>query len=369
MRIGTRHWLLAFAGALLLHFGIAAWILWQAPESGAVSTGFGGIEVALGPTGGAPGSSVPLDADVPEAEAATALEEAPTPQPATVPEIRPDPVPDVAVETVEAVDSPVPETPVEPEPPEVSVEPETVVQVDPVEAVDSPEPETPVAPAQPAEAADALPIDAEIAVAAVPVETSPEVAARPVVIPPRPPRKPQRTRAVEPEVAEPLLQPPAPVEQANAAPDAAEEQESDLPAAPARGPVISDRVTAAAPGAGGKSGLEDSPNAGSGSNASAGGRPGARFDYNALLLAWLQKHKEYPRRAKLRQQQGTAMLYLLLDREGRVLEHRIEETSGYALLDREALALVERAQPLPRMPDEMPNARLELIVPVEFFLR
>jgi hypothetical protein len=31
--------------------------------------------------------------------------------------------------------------------------------------------------------------------------------------------------------------------------------------------------------------------------------------------------------------------------------------------------MIERSQPLPRIPDEMHQTRLELVVPVQFFLR
>jgi protein TonB len=37
-------------------------------------------------------------------------------------------------------------------------------------------------------------------------------------------------------------------------------------------------------------------------------------------------------------------------------------------LDAEALALVLRAQPLPAIPSDMPQDRLELIIPIEFTL-
>lgn len=97
--------------------------------------------------------------------------------------------------------------------------------------------------------------------------------------------------------------------------------------------------------------------------------PDVVSNYTVQIRAWLEKHKEYPRRALLRRQQGTALLFLVMGRDGQVLDHRIEETSGHALLDREVTAMIERAQPLPRMPDEVPDARLELVVPVEFFLR
>jgi len=98
-------------------------------------------------------------------------------------------------------------------------------------------------------------------------------------------------------------------------------------------------------------------------------RPGADADYLATLLAWLEKHKEYPREAQRRRQQGTAILYFELDRQGRVLNYRIKTSSGFAELDREVEAMIRRAEPLPPMPADMTQAKLELQVPVQFRLR
>jgi protein TonB len=107
----------------------------------------------------------------------------------------------------------------------------------------------------------------------------------------------------------------------------------------------------------------------SGDSFTGGGLMGDSQDYTATLLAWLEQHKEYPRMARNRRQQGTVMLYFVLDRQGRVSASRIEQSSGYQTLDAEALKMLERAQPLPAIPDAMPNETLELVVPVQFFLR
>ena len=107
----------------------------------------------------------------------------------------------------------------------------------------------------------------------------------------------------------------------------------------------------------------------SGDSFTGGGLMGDSQDYTATLLAWLEQHKEYPRMARNRRQQGTVMLYFVLDRQGRVTASRIEQSSGYQTLDAEALKMLERAQPLPAIPDAMPNETLELVVPVQFFLR
>ena len=58
-----------------------------------------------------------------------------------------------------------------------------------------------------------------------------------------------------------------------------------------------------------------------------------------------------------------------MDREGRVLDYRITESSGYALLDREVEAMIRRAQPFPAMPEDIHQAKLDLVVPIQFFLR
>jgi protein TonB len=91
-------------------------------------------------------------------------------------------------------------------------------------------------------------------------------------------------------------------------------------------------------------------------------------DYSLLLRAWLEKHKRYPRRAKLRNWQGTAMLHFTIDRAGNVLDYRIERSSGHAVLDEEVEAMVRRAEPLPPAPPEMQKERLEFRIPVQFVL-
>ena len=65
------------------------------------------------------------------------------------------------------------------------------------------------------------------------------------------------------------------------------------------------------------------------------------------------------------------MIYVrfVMDRVGKVLDYAIERSRGYALLDQEVVALIQRASPLPPPPEEVQGERLELVVPVEFFLR
>lgn len=251
--------LLAVLSAVLLHLAVAALTFWssaQEPQGQAKAAGTGGIEIALGPVGGA--------ADGPKQQ--QGIEQ---PQPKEEPKAEPEKTP-------------------EPTP--------------------KPKPKPVTAPLT-----EALPPEPE----PEPVQERPEQSETP--------------GEAGPEAATP---PPATLASHN-----------------------------------GKGGTREASNSGSGDNSAGGGLPGATEDYAATLVAWLQQHKKYPRRAERRRQEGTVLLYFVIDRQGRVLEHGVQQSSGYAALDEEVLRMIQRAQPLPAMPDNIDKEQLALVVPVEFFLR
>ncbi|MCJ2188277.1 energy transducer TonB family protein [Novosphingobium beihaiensis] len=90
--------------------------------------------------------------------------------------------------------------------------------------------------------------------------------------------------------------------------------------------------------------------------------------WEGRVLAALNKQRRYPRTAQFRRQQGVPYIRFVMNREGKVLSSRLERSSGFPDLDREALALPKRAQPLPKPPKDRPGETLELVVPVEFLL-
>ncbi len=94
-----------------------------------------------------------------------------------------------------------------------------------------------------------------------------------------------------------------------------------------------------------------------------------RPDYITKLRYWLEKHKTYPRRAKRRHQEGVVVLSFTVSRDGRVSNYRVKQKSGYKALDQETLAMLERAQPLPKFPTEMTEDKLHLTLPIQFALR
>ena len=87
------------------------------------------------------------------------------------------------------------------------------------------------------------------------------------------------------------------------------------------------------------------------------------------VIGLIERNKRYPARAQARGQHGEAQVVFSLDRDGRVLDSRIARSSGSAALDEEALALVQRAQPFPPAPPEVPGARISLTVPIRFNIR
>jgi periplasmic protein TonB len=95
----------------------------------------------------------------------------------------------------------------------------------------------------------------------------------------------------------------------------------------------------------------------------------AKPSWQGQVLAALNRVKRYPREAAFRRQTGVPYIRFAMDREGRVLSATLERSSGVRALDAEALALPKRAQPLPKPPEEVAGARIELVVPVEFFMR
>jgi len=95
----------------------------------------------------------------------------------------------------------------------------------------------------------------------------------------------------------------------------------------------------------------------------------AKVTWQGMLEARLQQFQKYPRSAKRRNVEGIAWVRFRMDRDGKVLSYAIERTSDHEVLDEAALAMIERAQPLPALPPDIPGATIELIVPARFFIR
>jgi periplasmic protein TonB len=95
---------------------------------------------------------------------------------------------------------------------------------------------------------------------------------------------------------------------------------------------------------------------------------GTSNDYASRLRAWLEAHKTYPKRARMRREEGVVHLHFAVDRQGRLLAGDIVRSSGHQSLDTEALAMLDRSNPFPGAPHGVRGERIEISTPVEFFL-
>jgi periplasmic protein TonB len=89
------------------------------------------------------------------------------------------------------------------------------------------------------------------------------------------------------------------------------------------------------------------------------------LDVRKMLFDHIKRFSHYPDAARPAHLHGVVQLLIDMDRTGRVLSVRVKTSSGYAVLDREAVDTIRRAQPLPPLPASFPD-RLPLLFPIEF---
>ncbi len=91
--------------------------------------------------------------------------------------------------------------------------------------------------------------------------------------------------------------------------------------------------------------------------------------WESALVGHIERFKRYPAEARARGDHGVARVAFTIDRDGWVRESRILETSGSPELDRECLAMLARAQPMPKPPRQAQTSELSFVVPVRFNIR
>lgn len=106
-------------------------------------------------------------------------------------------------------------------------------------------------------------------------------------------------------------------------------------------------------------------------SAQTGAGASTKSSWQALVLAHLYRHIQYPPQALARKQEGVVLAKVGINREGRVLFCRVVKTSGYALLDEEACALFARVGTLVAPPKELILQTNELLLnfPIEFNIK
>lgn len=74
--------------------------------------------------------------------------------------------------------------------------------------------------------------------------------------------------------------------------------------------------------------------------------------HEQLLVAWLERHKRYPRRAKRLRIEGEGMLYIRIDRTGQTRKVTLARSTGDRLLDKAAPEMAQQANPFPPFPEK-----------------
>ncbi len=97
--------------------------------------------------------------------------------------------------------------------------------------------------------------------------------------------------------------------------------------------------------------------------------PDAVPNWKSALVARLERYKRYPPEAQSRSETGVTQLAFSVDRSGGVHHAHVVRSSGSNVLDREAVALAERASPMPPPPAEIIGAQIPIEVPIRYNAR
>ncbi|MFK8252127.1 energy transducer TonB family protein [Ancylobacter terrae] len=278
------------------------------------------------------------DVAAPAEEAAVMVELAPVP-------VAPEDVPMEAPPAPDMIEAP------EPVPQEVKTEPVERAELPPPEPISEPLAPEPVAQLPPEPVPEVAPAPVEDIEVPLPPPLALAAELTPPELPPPPPPPRPAVQRIEakpppkPEVRPKPVQPPKPrpKQDASQRPPAPRTRVSSSVAA-----NPSDRV--AAPSAGAASSRSVSP-----------------ADWRSRLMAHLNRHKRYP--AGAGSTQGQPRVAFTINRTGQVTAARIAASSGSALLDAEAVAMVRRASPVPPPPEGVGGASLSFVVPVRFNVR
>ena len=308
MQIRARHWLVSFTLASVLHAGVLLAVDFGSEGPTVVGVG-GGIRISLGDGTGTLGGGAPGAGDSPDADVDEGRSSPPSrPSPRAVAAAPPAPAPTPQIERAAAV--------------------------------------VPTAPS-------ALPTVAADAASVVPVPLD---------------AAPVQAQASEPVQVAAVVAAPAPASEPDSLHDGAPPAVASAGSG-SRGNGESSSDGSPSSGTGGASGDGGPLSDGSGQGGGEAGLAGLDPAYVRRFMASIERQKRYPRAARNQRLEGTALLWVRLDRSGRVLAYDVRESSGHVLLDRAVVRTIEHADPLPPLPASYPKAEVEMLIPIAFQLR
>ena len=92
--------------------------------------------------------------------------------------------------------------------------------------------------------------------------------------------------------------------------------------------------------------------------------------YEQLVSDWIKKFQRYPMEARDKGEEGETVVRIRIDRSGTIRYRILEHSTGSPALDRAAIDMVNRANPVPAVPNDYPKDDLiEFLIPVNFTLQ
>lgn len=90
--------------------------------------------------------------------------------------------------------------------------------------------------------------------------------------------------------------------------------------------------------------------------------------YEQVISLWVVRNRVYPPEAFEKGLQGEAVVRIRINRQGRILSYRIEQSSGHSLIDAGLGEMVKRSNPVPAVPENYPGGKeLEFLISVSFY--
>lgn len=90
--------------------------------------------------------------------------------------------------------------------------------------------------------------------------------------------------------------------------------------------------------------------------------------YGRNLSSLFARQQNYPRIAAMRGWEGEVQVRITIARKGTIVSTQVVRSSGFDVLDQNAVQLVTAAGPLPRPPENLQNREFQVIVPVHYKL-
>jgi protein TonB len=235
-----------------------------------------------------------------------------------------------------------------------TVETETVSEVTPEETVE-PIDDVPEIVEEKPESAETAELDETVE-----PETVEPQQAEPEVVEPEP-TEPEIAEVVTPEVAVPLPEPRPVIKE----PEKKQAERKVEPRKKAEKPAPKREVAKAEPKA--EPRAKPAAKAPSSQKSKASRAPSiSPAKWQSRVLAWLNRHKRYPRGARSRREEGVVSVSFAINASGDVISARVARSSGNSELDEAALDMLRRASPVPAPP---PGVGRNIAVPVQFNLR